>query len=229
MTGSSTTQSPPLSEPPDSGAMLVFVDESGDPGKTGGPGCSKFFTITLVIFQDYNEAARTEARMVSLRKELRVPPGYEFHFSKMCDAWREKALSELGQFKWAYVTTIINKAQLYGSGFSVPDSFYKYTCHQAFQQIGSYLRSATVIIDKSGNRKFRDELKTYLRKRLNADEEGAPAIKKLKMEESHRNNLLQLADLVCGAVSRHANDPKDTRFLRLILPNQMSRRFWPNK
>ncbi len=211
--------------------MLVFVDESGDPGKTGGAGCSKFFTITLVIFQDNNEALKVEARMNALRKEFKVSESFEFHFSKMCHEWRERTLKALGEYKWVYVTSIINKSQLFGPGFSVPNSFYKYTCHQAFQQVGVYLKNATVVIDKSGNRKFGEELKTYLRKRLNViDEDGIPSIKKLKMEESHRNNLLQLADMVCGAVARHANDPTEgTRFLKPIAHNQMSRQFWPNK
>jgi hypothetical protein len=85
------------------------------------------------------------------------------------------------------------------------------------------------VIDSSGNRKFRDELKTYLRKKLTLPHAtGEPAIKKLKMEESHRNNLLQLADMVCGAVSRDINHPDEKcRFRRLIAHNQTGMQSWP--
>lgn len=209
--------------------MLVFIDESGDPGKTPGVSCSKFFTVTLVIFHDYIEAQKVERCMSELRKELHVAEHFEFHFSKLRHDWRERFLKAVARYKWLYVSVVINKAELYGRGFSFADSFYKYTCGRAFDIIKPQLRNATVVIDSSGNRKFREELKGYLRKRLTTPHAtGEPAIKKLKMEESHRNNLLQLADMVCGAVSRDINHPGEKcRFRRLIAHNQTEVQFWP--
>ena len=37
--------------------MLVFVDESGDPGMKLGTGATPFFTVALVVFEDHEEAA----------------------------------------------------------------------------------------------------------------------------------------------------------------------------
>jgi hypothetical protein len=209
--------------------MLVFIDESGDPGKTPGPSCSRFFTVTLVIFHDYDEAEKTEKCIAQLRKELRVAEQFEFHFSKLKHEWRERFLKAVSRYKWLYVSVVINKAELYGPGFAVPDSFYKYTCGRAFELVQPQLRNAIVVIDSSGNRGFREELKAYLRKRLTTPHAtGEPPIKKLKMEESHRNNLLQLADMVCGAVSRDINHPDEKhRFRKLIAHNQTALHFWP--
>lgn len=209
--------------------MLVFIDESGDPGNSPAPNCSRFFTITLVVFHDHAEALRVEERIIELRRELRLPASFEFHFSKLRNEWRTRFFETTRGFRWTYFSAVINKAKLYGPGFNVPDSFYKYTCGRAFELVGPYLREAIVVIDSSGNRRFREELKAYLRKRLGEpDAEGKRPIKKVKLEESHRNNLLQLADMVCGAVTRDINKPdEDHKYRRLIAHRESVRQIWP--
>jgi hypothetical protein len=73
-------------------AMLVFIDESGDPGMPPGSCCSKYFTVTLVAFEDNDEAAAVEQRITLLKRELRLPDHFEFHFSKLKADWREAFL-----------------------------------------------------------------------------------------------------------------------------------------
>lgn len=51
--------------------MLIFIDESGDPGLKIKQGSSKFFTVGLVVFEDHNEAIACDNRIGLLRKELR--------------------------------------------------------------------------------------------------------------------------------------------------------------
>ena len=41
--------------------MLVFVDESGDPGMKLGAGSSDLFVLTAVLFQDRDEALRCDS------------------------------------------------------------------------------------------------------------------------------------------------------------------------
>lgn len=212
--------------------MLIFIDESGDPGMKLGPGCSDYFLVTLVIFQFPAEAMRVEHCIRALRRELRMHPQAEFHFSKLSHERRERFLAAVSRFQWVYVTAALNKHGLYGPGFKVPDSFYKFTCGLAFDLIKGHVRRATVVIDRSGNRKFRDELNSYLRRRLEQSAcDDEPVIDKLKMEDSHRNDLLQMADMVCGAAARSLNFPEEkARFRRLILTHEMvPLRIWPKK
>lgn len=209
--------------------MLVFIDESGDPGFGKGGNCSAFFVVTLVIFHDYAEAQRTEEAIKQLRRDLHVPENYEFHFSKMKDDWRIQFLKTVSRFKWVYVAMALNKAALYGQGFKVPDSLYKYTVRRAFEAAKGHIRDAKVVIDSSGNRNFREELKAYLRQRVNkVDEDGLNVIRKLALEDSHRNDLLQLADMACGAFARNLTRPEErNRFQRFIAANQMIAQRWP--
>ena len=50
--------------------LLVFIDESGDPGLKTDQGSSRFFTIGLVVFEDHDEAQACDDRIMLLKREL---------------------------------------------------------------------------------------------------------------------------------------------------------------
>jgi hypothetical protein len=208
--------------------MLVFIDESGDPGMPAGGSCSKYFTVTLVAFEDHEEAAAVEQRITLLKRELRLPDHFEFHFSKLKADWREAFLRAAAPYEWFYFSVVINKARLTGKGFQFPDPFYKYTCGLVFQNAKPYLNDSIVVIDGSGGRKFRNQLNTYLRQRINVAGDGPKFIRKVKVQDSDRNLLLQLADMVCGAVARGYTQPQENnRYRRLVSHREMLVQFWP--
>ena len=43
--------------------MLVFIDESGDPGRDIDKGASRYFSIALLVFEDHEEALACDKRM----------------------------------------------------------------------------------------------------------------------------------------------------------------------
>jgi len=59
------------------------------------------------------------------------------------------------------------------------------------------LKKATVVIDKSGNLDFKRQLTKYLRRKTNKG-----IIKRVKMQRSQSNNLLQLADYAASVINR---------------------------
>lgn len=75
--------------------MLVFVDESGDPGLKLEQGSSTHFVVALVIFEDHDEAQAADDRIGLLRRELRLDPRYEFRFNKCRRGVREQFLKAL--------------------------------------------------------------------------------------------------------------------------------------
>ncbi len=60
--------------------MLVFIDDSGDPGL--GAQSSPVFVIALVIFDDNLVAEETALAIKKLRRELNFPDDVEFKFHK---------------------------------------------------------------------------------------------------------------------------------------------------
>ena len=208
--------------------MLVFVDESGDSGLKLGKGSSEFFVLTLVIFTE-NEAANTSDLAVdTIRTILNLSDRTEFKFNKLNDKGRRHFLSSVSNHEFTYYSVVINKAKLTGKGFSFKESFYKYVCQMAFNNCREYLQDATIIIDGSGSREFRQQLQTYIKGKINDKNDVRACIKKVKIEDSKKNNLLQLADMICGAVARSYTSKKDEPPYRsLILRREGYVQFWP--
>ncbi len=206
--------------------MLVFVDESGDCGIKGKRGSSALFVITAVIFEENESAEACDKAVSELRTKCFRNSTREFHFNKCCDDYRQQFLSGIRAHDFFYLAFVLNKERLYGPGFAYKESFYKYTAKLLFENARPHLRNAAVLIDRSGHREFRKQLESYLRRKINTDRE---IIRKVKTEPSHSNNLLQVADMICGAVARSyrldKDDPK--RFRRMVAHRELSVQVWP--
>jgi hypothetical protein len=208
--------------------MLVFIDESGDPGMKLGKGSSEFFVITLVIFNDNDEAARSDEEICNIRNELGLSPSSEFKFNKLNDKGRRHFLTSVSSHRFTYYSVVINKAKLTGKGFGFKESFYKYACQMALNNCRKYLKEATIVIDGSGSREFRQQLQTYIKGKINDENDVRACIKKVKIEDSKKNNLLQLADMVCGAVARfYTSNKDDPPYQMLIKQREGYVQFWP--
>ena len=210
--------------------MLVFLDESGDAGLKLEKGSSSYFVITLVIFTDNGVAASVDRTIDGLRKRLKLSPDFEFKFAKLSQRHRESFLKEINGFDFCYHSIVINKAAIHGEGFRIKESFYKFTCSLVLKNASALLNDATVIIDGCGDREFRRELKGYLCRTVNDPAAQQVKIKSLKLQDSHRNNLLQLADMVCGAVARSFSQKDDKLvYSRWIKPREKRVQFWPKE
>lgn len=209
--------------------MLVFIDESGDPGLKIEKGSSRFFTISLVIFEDNDEALACDQRITLLKRELGWKENSEFHFKRNSDRVRRAFLKAVAPYNFFYYGIVINKnpKKLWGEGFRSKSSFYKYACSLVFQNAKDKLENSTVVIDKSGNLDFRRQLAKYLRRKIN--KEDKKSIKKLKMQRSRGNNLLQLADYIAGVINRSVQNRKKfaKRYRRIIAHREIYVQIWP--
>lgn len=210
--------------------MLAFVDESGDSGRKILQGSSEYFAVSIVTFEDNEDAQECDNRISELRSQLGLSLKYEFHFSHNSKKIREQFLEAVAGYPFFYHTFALNKdpEKLYGPGFDVKESLYKYTTRLTLENAKPYLNNATVIIDESGDRKFRDELALYLRRQIR-DDSGRRLIKKVKTQRSSGNNLLQLADYVVGVSNRYIRGKKEGIELRqkYLSPHEVSLRVWP--
>lgn len=209
--------------------MLVFVDESGDAGLEIEKGATNLFHVALVLFQDGEAAIACDTRIAKLREELGFRPDFEFHFNKLSKKHRIRFLQTVASYDWFYFTITINKKKLYGPGFKISGSFYKYVVGLVFNNAKPHLSNAHVIIDGKDSRRFQKQLATYLRKKMNDDKRCA--ISKVKIQKSESNSLIQLADMVVGATARSfKKDSKDYNAYRLIIAHrEIYSQIWPRK
>ena len=189
--------------------MLVFIDESGDPGLKIKKGSSRYFTISLIIFEDKEEALSCDQRIGLLKKELGWEADEEFHFKKNSDKIRFAFLRAVAPYNFFYYGIVINKSpeKLYGEGFKNKESFYKYACGLVFENAKEKINDSIIVLDESGSLDFKRQLGNYLKKKIN--KKDRKFIKEIKMQKSNGNNLLQLADYVAGVINRSIQDKKN--------------------
>lgn len=203
--------------------MLLFIDESGDPGLRIEAGSSKYFIVALVGFEGYEDALAADDRISLLRKEQRLPDDFEFHFNKMKPAYRRMFLEAVAPYNFFYFGLVIDKTKLTGSEFQIKESLYEYACGLIFDKAKPRLGDAIVVIDESGSKNLGRELKSYLVHRLK-DRSGKCLIKRVRTQ----NNLLQLADMVVGAMARSFSGKKDAReYRKLIAHREIYVEVWP--
>ena len=208
--------------------MLAFIDETGDTGLKVGQGSSPYFTIALVLFEDHDEALACDQRIGLLRRELNLDSRFEFHFRENSDKVRRKFLEATVPYSFQYLGFALNKdpEKLWGPGFQAKSSLYKFTCGKVFENAKPYLSNATVVLDSCGSETFRSQLAKYLRQRM--EDPDHQRIKKVKMESSHSNNLLQLADYVAGVINRNVQGKKDaSEYYRYVAVKEVDLRVWP--
>lgn len=209
--------------------MLIFIDESGDSGLKIDKGSSRYFTVSLVVFNDHDEAVACDKKIDILKKDLGWSQQSEFHFKNNADKIKEQFLKTVLPFNFFYYCIVINKSKekLWGEGFKNKSSFYKYACSLVFENAKGKLDNAVIVIDKSGNLDFRRQLEKYLKTKINSS--TRKIIKKIKMQDSEKNNLLQLADYVAGVVNRSVNKSKDRHdyYRSLISTHEINVQIWP--
>lgn len=207
--------------------MLIFIDESGDPGLNIEAGSSKNFIVALVAFEDHNEALAADDRISLLRKEQGFPASFEFHFNKMKPAYRRMFLEAIASYDFFYCAVVMDKSKLTERHVQFKESIHKYACGLLLEDVKARLNNAIVVVDGSESKRFRHELKSYLIRRLKHDS-GKCFIKNVRVHDSTTNNLLQLADMVVGSVARSYSGKKDSREYRsLIAHREMNVEVWP--
>ena len=113
-------------------------------------------------------------------------------------------------------------------GLDDKTSFYKYATGLVFENVKPHLHNAKVVIDRTGDQKFRSELAKYLKRKMN-EPDAEMLIRNVAMQESHTNNLLQVADMICGAVARSFNEGKKDQWVyrKIVSHRELLVDVWP--
>jgi len=208
--------------------MLIFIDESGDTGRKLNKGSSRYFLVSIILFSENEEAENCDQRIALLRRELRKPDNFEFHFANNSHKIRLNFLEAIKPYRFIYFTVVIDKnpKKLWGPGFDTKESFYKYACQMVMTNALPYFDTATVIIDQCGSPDFRKSLARYLRVRT--EQNQGKIIRKLKQQKSSSNNLLQLADYITGVINRKVQNKKNWKeYYKFIGDKEIWVQSWP--
>ncbi len=207
--------------------MLVFIDDSGDPGFKLDKGSSPFFVIACVIFDDELEAEKAALAIKVLRRELKFSDDHEFKFYK-CKPEHKKAFFESIKDIGFRVRAIrVDKSRITAPIFrSRKDKFYNYIIKLVLQHSNGTIVNAKVKLDGTADRTYRKEASAYLLRELNSSE--SKMISNIRFVKSHSNMLIQLADMVAGSINRDGQkDKKDARVcLQMLRKSKKVESLW---
>jgi len=181
--------------------VIVFIDESGDPGFKIAKGSSKVFVVCCVIFDDELEAEKVAVKIKELRRGLKKSDRFEFKFNKCSRKIRVEFLKTIAGTKFRIRAIVMSKEKIYSEELKKSkESFYNFTIKMVLKHNAGTIRNARIRLDGRGNRVFRRKLLVYLRKNLNTRERKI--VKNIRFRDSRKDVLIQLADMVAGSINR---------------------------
>lgn len=192
--------------------MLVFIDESGDTGFKTNRGSTPNFVIAGIVFRDTLDAERTALAIKELRRELKFRDDYEFKFSKCSKSIRKRFLQRVKKYNFTYRAVVMRKEKIYSLQLRTEKEYlHNYTMRLLLEHTNKSIVNAKVKVDKCGDREFRKHATRYLNQKLNQKDK---IIAGYSFEHSHSNVLIQLADMIAGAINRYHTTKKDAKEYR---------------
>lgn len=178
---------------------LTFAgDESGDVSFSFGKGASRYFVVAIVATP---EPDALRAVLVDLRKRENFPEGFEFHFHSLASAkLRRKIFLTLSTAHFEAWALVVDKTTL-SDVFKAMNGldFYLYFVSELIRQIPSEKKiHSTLILDEFGSPNLiRQELRRVMKARGIAH-----GFQRIFIRRSRSEDLIQVADLVAGALLR---------------------------
>lgn len=185
--------------------MLVFIDESGDAGINGSP----IFVIAMVIFKTEEDARATDEAIETLKKNKKQKS--ELKFTKCRADIRNAFFAEMQKQSFRIKAVIVKKEIIRTiRGKKESEISYKYFLKELMKRAN--LKNARIRLDGIGGGQSKKLLPAYLKdgqKNMMYD---------FKFKDSRKDNLIQCADMVAGAIARSyaPSKPNDTKWREML-------------
>ncbi len=180
--------------------MLVFIDDSGDPGL--GTQSSPVFVIALVIFDDNLVAEETALAIKKLRREFKFPDDVEFKFHKSRLLIKKRFVEAVVKYPFRIRAIVVEKEKIRLKFKSTDkETFFNHIVMTVLRQTNGTVKNAKLRFDKRGERRIRNELRAYLSREL--DNKVKNIFTDLKFVDSKTDNLVQLADMIAGCIAAY--------------------------
>lgn len=186
--------------------MLVFIDDSGDPGFKLDKGSSTHFVIACVIFDDNLDAEETALKIKRLRRTLGWRDEHEFKFNKANRNIRLAFLNEIKGCKFRVRAIVADKLVIRSHDLrSNKEMLYNYMIKEVLMKSDGFIKNGRLRLDGHEDRAYKKAAKTYFRQHANP---RGGLIKDMKFVNSKNDNLIQLADMIAGAILRTTQSRK---------------------
>ncbi len=183
--------------------QLVFIDDSGDPGFKEGASSNNFI-IASAVFADQEIATEVNRAISDFRHTLGWQDETEFKFRKTNKHIVARLLNIVSTYNFQIYAVYIDKTN-YKQMPPVFDKekLYNWTVKELLKIIP--LNNAYIKIDGRSTKEHQRRISSYLRHEINVSERK---IKEIRPEDSIKDNLIQLADIIAGSINRSMQPEK---------------------
>jgi hypothetical protein len=200
---------------------VIYVDESGTPDiKNPAP---RFFVVGAVVVGSRLELSGLDQRFRNAFATIKRPDEHELKASALSVQKLRRVLRELSLLDYQWAAACFDKTRLDSTGFADPITFYRYAFQFLISDLLTVAWQADLVIDENSTQAFQSELETYLRRQNS----GLPVgrLQSVKFANSSKERLVQLADLIAGAVRLSVEGQPQP--LREIEHQMIDLQFWP--
>lgn len=197
-----------------SAGQLIFIDDSGDPGFKKGVSSSNFI-LAAALFMDSDTAKLVNDAIIEYRRLLGWRDDYEFKFAKIRKDIIIELLKIVTHYDFQIYAVYVNKEN-YANLFRFyldSEKFYNWATKELLSIMP--LAEAKIKIDGKYNKQYKLHVKTYIRKELNSE---SRKVADFGVQDSKRDNLIQLADIIAGSIHRsfQSNKTDSEKYIRII-------------
>ena len=193
--------------------QLIFIDDSGDPGFKKGVSSSNFI-LAAALFIDPDTAKLVNDAIIEYRRSLGWRDGHEFKFRTTAKDIKLQFLKNICKFPFEIYAVYLHKANHPNVfKFSDGEKLYNWATKELLATMP--LEEAKVKIDGKYGKQYKLHVKTYIRKELNTN---SRKVAEFGMQDSRRDNLIQLADIIAGSINRSFQTEKtdSNEYIRVI-------------
>ncbi|HKM20258.1 MAG TPA: DUF3800 domain-containing protein [Candidatus Dojkabacteria bacterium] len=179
--------------------MIVFIDESGDPGIKLDKGSSPFFVLCMILFNSKSVVEKSRREVVRFKKSLGKSDCFEFKFRKANKELRLKFLSLVKDFDMRVVCLVVDKNS-YFSHVVIKNKhdYYNYFFRQLLTKNLHLLDSAKLVVDGKKEREMKRAINSEIRG-LNGKYKDK-YISGVKYVDSRSEPMIQVVDMVVGSI-----------------------------
>jgi hypothetical protein len=193
--------------------MPTFIDESGETGEV-----SPYFRLAAVWLPTQAAVEAYRATIQEVQRQLGLE-GYEFKFRKTARperraAYFKAAMGHPFRFTVASVDkqhpdwraagrAVIHWACVVSLASSLRHTYLEEEARRAGAGGGSHPLNELVVVDDNRDGAFLTLIKNKFREMPSGVRKGSPLVGKVKFRGSGPDELIQLADMVCGAVGAY--------------------------
>lgn len=198
-------------------SQLVFIDDSGDPGFKGSASSSNF-VMSAALFMEPKVATLVNNTIAEYRRHLGWRDDYEFKFSKIRKDIIIDLLQTVAKYDFQIYAVYVDKSNFQNVAQIIDNKkLYNWATKELLAIMP--LSGAKIKIDGKYNKEYKLRIKSYMRRELNLD---TYKIAQFSVQDSKRDNLIQLADLIAGSINRYLQPQKtDSRDYISIIKNKI--------